>query len=499
MDRAALRAGLENLPIRAVVLLHPEEAGEAASLIRHGAHDYLIHDTSGAYLKLLPHLLDRLYEVDVDPEVFSGSGLLDALSSAFPAPVLVIRNHRIVAANPTFLRLSGYADEALRGQPDSLLFTRDYGTHFHQSTAALMEGGANRTTHFETGLIHANGTALTCEITAGCHEVEGVRYLVLVVSDRTLDHETRDELEETVVELRRLIRDRMAQVDDLRRSSGLWRERARKTEMATSVLHNVKNVLTSLVVGTNQIGHLVDDAKIDKVVQVARLLEENTEDLATFFSQTEQGRMLPRFLSRVAEVMERDREKLAGEVDRLIRNIEHINVSIQGQLHAARLEETLAVRGLLEEATGICRETLNGGDIRIVYRVADEARIVSDRHKLLQILVNLITNAAQAIVERGLPGEIVLGFETGADTAAFRVEDNGIGMTAATREKLFGFGFTTREKGHGFGLHGCRLLAQSLGGRLEAESEGLGLGALFRLSLPVVNPVGRVETGVAAP
>jgi signal transduction histidine kinase len=64
------------------------------------------------------------------------------------------------------------------------------------------------------------------------------------------------------------------------------------------------------------------------------------------------------------------------------------------------------------------------------------------------------------------------------------VIDNGVGIPAQNMDRLFTHGFTTRQSGHGFGLHSGALAAQELGGTLHAESEGAGRGAAFILELP---------------
>jgi len=62
--------------------------------------------------------------------------------------------------------------------------------------------------------------------------------------------------------------------------------------------------------------------------------------------------------------------------------------------------------------------------------------------------------------------------------------DNGVGIAPENMSRLFHHGFTTRQSGHGFGLHSGALAAQELGGTLRAHSDGLGTGAAFVLELP---------------
>ena len=70
----------------------------------------------------------------------------------------------------------------------------------------------------------------------------------------------------------------------------------------------------------------------------------------------------------------------------------------------------------------------------------------------------------------------------------FRVSDNGAGIAPENLARLFRYGFTTREQGHGFGLHTSAIAANELGGRLSAESAGEGRGAAFTLDLPFEHP-----------
>ncbi|HEX5747505.1 MAG TPA: ATP-binding protein [Archangium sp.] len=67
-----------------------------------------------------------------------------------------------------------------------------------------------------------------------------------------------------------------------------------------------------------------------------------------------------------------------------------------------------------------------------------------------------------------------------------QVHDNGMGIAPEMLTRIFQYGFTTREEGHGFGLHSSALAAQELGGSLTVHSEGPGHGATFTLELPYV-------------
>ncbi|HEX4141012.1 MAG TPA: ATP-binding protein, partial [Candidatus Methylacidiphilales bacterium] len=95
-------------------------------------------------------------------------------------------------------------------------------------------------------------------------------------------------------------------------------------------------------------------------------------------------------------------------------------------------------------------------------------------------------NARHACDESGKPHKLItLRTEVSSRGVRISVIDNGVGIAPENMGLLFRHGFTTRESGHGFGLHSGALAARELGGNLRAESAGSGLGAAFVLELPL--------------
>jgi signal transduction histidine kinase len=114
--------------------------------------------------------------------------------------------------------------------------------------------------------------------------------------------------------------------------------------------------------------------------------------------------------------------------------------------------------------------------------------ILSEPHKILQIINNLIRNAVDAFdgVQIEQPRISLRIYPAGQEEVIVEVCDNGKGMEEGILQQAFVFGFTTKETGHGFGLHNAANLAAEMGGSLTGESKGPGLGARFIIRLPVV-------------
>jgi signal transduction histidine kinase len=109
-----------------------------------------------------------------------------------------------------------------------------------------------------------------------------------------------------------------------------------------------------------------------------------------------------------------------------------------------------------------------------------------DKHKVMQILVNLVRNAKYACDDSGQPGgRITVRITRDERFVRVSVIDNGVGIPPENLARIFSHGFTTRKTGHGFGLHSGIVAAKEMGGALLVKSDGPGLGATFTLELPL--------------
>lgn len=261
-------------------------------------------------------------------------------------------------------------------------------------------------------------------------------------------------------------------------------------EVATAVLHNVGNVLNSVNVSAGVARTTLLGSRISKVPLAAKLMKDNEADMAGFMTQDPRGQRLPNYLAKLGESLVEENQSLVGEMDRLIGNIEHINHIVAMQQNYAKFggfKEKFLVTGLIEDALQLNMTALGRHDVKIIreFDPANPAEITIEKHKMLQILINLISNAKIACSDSKKPDRrLIVRLTTAGEQIMICVADNGVGITAENLTRIFSHGFTTRKNGHGFGLHSAALAAQELGGKLWAESDGTGQGAKFIVELP---------------
>lgn len=132
------------------------------------------------------------------------------------------------------------------------------------------------------------------------------------------------------------------------------------------------------------------------------------------------------------------------------------------------------------------------GDVELRGRLAPEPLYCdADTALLGQVLVNLVTNAFQAVEEASGPKRITVSVAREGGFAVVRVADTGPGVPGHLREKIFDPFFTTRRGGHGIGLSLCRRIVSKHGGRISAGSAEGG-GAEFRVEIPMAEERSRV-------
>jgi len=259
-------------------------------------------------------------------------------------------------------------------------------------------------------------------------------------------------------------------------------------EVATNVLHNVGNVLNSVNVSASLITESIKKSRSAGLGRVASLLTEHASDLAVFLAGA-QGRQLPIYLKELAIELTAEREAAIAELTALRSNVEHIKeiVSVQ-QSYARRggITDIVDIRTLVEDSLRMNEGAFSRHGVSLVRDFKDVPQIQVDKHKVLQILVNLIRNAKYACDEGTSAVKRVTVRVRAADgVMSIAVIDTGCGIPRENLQRIFNHGFTTRKDGHGFGLHSCALAAKDLGGALEGESAGPGQGATFTLTLPL--------------
>ncbi|HAI12992.1 MAG TPA: hypothetical protein DCM28_14900 [Phycisphaerales bacterium] len=267
-------------------------------------------------------------------------------------------------------------------------------------------------------------------------------------------------------------------------------------EIATGVLHNVGNVLNSVNVSANTINNRIQQSRLGNFGKALDLIHQHDQSLGEFFTSNDKGIKLPGYLAKLYEALNLEQQSITDELDSLVSSVEHIKHIVSAQQSHAKVKltkEKLNFQDLIEDAIAMNRNSLDRHGVRIDRQPGDIPLVESDRHMVLQILVNLMSNAKKAmsanpVNDRKITIKTQLVEHNNQQMVELSVTDNGVGINQDDLEKIFTRGFTTDKDGHGFGLHNSANNAAIMKGSLYATSQGLGLGATFVLCLPVQQP-----------
>jgi signal transduction histidine kinase len=265
---------------------------------------------------------------------------------------------------------------------------------------------------------------------------------------------------------------------------------AGQAEVASSVLHNVGNVLNSVNVSAGVISDRLRRPHVANLAKAVGLIREHQADLTGFLNEDPRGRQLLPYLEQMASRLNHEQNELLSEVKRLAENVDHIKEIVATQQDYAKVSgvtEKIAVAEVIESALKMHFGAFARHSIAVEREYEEVPPVVVDKHKLLQILVNLLHNAKYACDEAGRSDKkVVIRIKRLNDErVVVEIADNGIGIPPDNLTRIFAHGFTTRKNSHGFGLHSAALAAKEMSGSLVAHSEGLGKGATFTLELPV--------------
>ncbi|MFH1299510.1 MAG: PAS domain-containing sensor histidine kinase, partial [Planctomycetota bacterium] len=429
-----------------------------------------VHQQIARYTEANARLdMEILEKNQVEQELKEREYTLRKIMSSTIDPMITTDSNGIVQeASLSTYDVLGWMPEELIGNDISVIIPETFQKQHHTAMSRAKGDSASELSNKlrEVSALRRDGTTVPIEILIWKTMIPGQNDPLFtgIIRDISLRKEAEEKHEAMY-----------AQLLDTTRQAGM-------AEVATGVLHNVGNVLNSVNVSVNLIEDKLKVSQVKGLKKVLELIQSHRDDLGEFISEDDKGKRLPEYITKLAEYLVAENESISEELSELSSNIGHIKEIVTMQQSYAKVSgsaEIINVSEILGNALKTNDSSLGRHCIKVIREYEDVPLINSDRHKLMQILVNLISNAKQALYDvRGKERELILRLSSVENEhIKIEVEDNGVGITEENLSKIFQHGFTTKDSGHGFGLHSCALAARELGGSLSVYSKGEGQGA----------------------
>jgi len=387
------------------------------------------------------------------------------VQNSIDAILLTDAEERILAVNPAACRMFGRTKEELLGLSRLTLVDA-------ADRERIQRAGNNpEKLQMEVTFVGKDDNKFTGEISTG-RFIDRNGDLKCSSAIRDITERKRDE----------------AQLASLHKELVSASHQAGMAEIATSILHNVGNVLNTVNVSATIVRQAVRSSRTATLAKAIALLQENQSNLAQFLSLDRKGKQLIPFLSAIAEQLQKERGTITQELDVLLKSVEHIRQIVAHQQSYARtggVLENVKIAELVEDALRIYRIGQGAQPATVIKEFEPLPPTMVNRHLVLQILVNLLQNARRACEDSNNARITVRIRSSKPKRVCVEVIDNGVGIPPENLTKIFAHGFTTRKNGHGFGLHSGALAANEMGGSLVAHSDGPGTGSTFVLDLPL--------------
>jgi two-component system, NtrC family, sensor kinase len=270
-------------------------------------------------------------------------------------------------------------------------------------------------------------------------------------------------------------------------------------EMASGVLHNIGNAITPLSVKLSTLKSELQQAPTAE-------MEMAVAELADPSVPADRRADLSQFLELAGMEVATLVKQTIGNLEQISNQVDHVQMILADQQRfsrAQRVTSSLDLSSLVAKTVNLLSEE-HRKDIVVEQDGSLEkiSKVQGAQIALQQVLSNLLINAAESIhgSRNKNPGRIsIRGAEElvdGLPMAHLYIEDNGGGIPAEGLTKLFERGFSTKKRGSGLGLHWSANTIAALKGRIYAESEGVGRGAVFHLWLPLAQEEIKVKETV---
>ncbi len=279
--------------------------------------------------------------------------------------------------------------------------------------------------------------------------------------------------------------------------------KAGMAEIATGTLHNVGNILNSVATSANLIKNNLDNNSVHLLKKANELLEEHIDDLEEFIQSDPKGKKLMQYYLDLGISIFDDMDFVSNHIKRLVEKVDLINATIADQqAHASgtRISGVSNERNLINLINDCITIEMANLNMNIQTRYSDIPLVQMEKLKTMQIIINLMENACEAMKDNAAADRLLI-IETSVVDSNSTTEENkkvivsfsdqGVGIDAVELTHIFSYGYTTKQNGHGFGLHSCANYMAEMNGRIWAESAGPGQGATFFLEFTIAPITGQ--------
>lgn len=364
-------------------------------------------------------------------------------ASAQDAILMMDDRGRITYWNPAAQRIFGFAAEEVMGQAlHSLIVPEPYRAAFEKGFATYLKTGEGPVIGrvLEVTALRQDGTPFPVELSISSTLLGGRRHAIGILRDITKRKQAEDALQHLNATLEQRVADEVAKN---REKDHLLIQQSRLAamgEMVHNIAHQWRQPLNALML---QLANLRDEYLYGELTP--ELLEENI-----------------------------------ASANRLIMRMSTTIDDFRDFFRPSREKKLFSLTRAVESAVQLIEASLHHDNVTVQCEWVDEVLAMGYTNEFSQVILNLLSNAKEAL---RAGGEVSIRVWREGEWGKVAVRDNGAGIPPEVMPKIFDPYFTTKDKGSGIGLYMSKKIVENMGGEIAAANVPAG-GAEFVISLP---------------
>lgn len=412
---------------------------------------------------------------------------------------------QLFSFNQAFMYLFRYADK----EAFSRLNLRELFQHAKDWSTLLKElENNNSLQNYEQYCIDVTGHVFAASLSVCLLQFDQGKYVQIILRNISQVKQVEAELRNYAQNLQEMVQEKTSELQnankeltqaliDLDESQDRLSRNAHQAgmaEVAVSVLHNIGNMITPLNVRTESLKENEWPKVIESLKKIQGFLDVNELVLQNKDSGQSDFEKILEYLSTIILILEKNKNYYYADLEFIKNGLDHIAevIAIQQKYAGVKgYEVSVNINTLIRDAVEMLSDCLKKRNIHVDYELGDLPEIKLDRNKMLQILINLIKNAYEAIDEQPLDNEKQIYFATKllskpqGEFVEVKISDTGAGIEPAYLDEIYNFSYSTKGRGSGFGLHDAANYIKAKSGEIQVYSQGRGHGAQVVLQLPV--------------
>jgi signal transduction histidine kinase len=263
-----------------------------------------------------------------------------------------------------------------------------------------------------------------------------------------------------------------------------------KFEIAANILHDIGNVVVGFGSYLTRIKRSLELDNSDNIANLVGFFETNESAISVAIGEARAAAIV-QILSGIAQTQkdnQKDISKSISEQHNIINHIQEI-LNIQRQYATGYKEQEkrpTSIRSIINDCLSMLFASFTKRGISVTIDIPDNLPLIkAERTKIMQVILNILKNSAEAIDVYAVEKSISLTAKVQTDLIILQLQDSGKGFDEVTGKKLFSRGFTTKATGSGIGLEHCKAILENHHATIEMASDGPGKGAQTTITFKI--------------